>query len=81
MPATWEEKTVAWFKATWKERTAARGTNIDWVNPEYRICWSEVWVKMTEFGYRFRNAVDARTDWDEVFKAHGLKKFTERNAT
>lgn len=43
----------AWINAEFARRTAAveAGTaDLDWVVPEYRVSWSEVWSKAEELG-------------------------------
>lgn len=42
----WATRAAAWYRKEWERRTEAirdgQSTNIDWLDPEYRICWSEV---------------------------------------
>lgn len=64
-----EQALLDWYHETWAYRTENRNDDINWVDPEYRITWTEVLAKADQLGaLTGMNAVDRRLRWDELLK-------------
>lgn len=66
----WAANAAAWREREFAARTAAvkaGSSNIDWIDPDYRVSWSEILHHCPP--PRNINAVDVRLAFDEALKA------------
>jgi len=60
-----ENELIKWFDEQYamRSRAVAEGTaKLDWYPEEYRVSWTEIWMKAEELGIK-RNVVDFRLWW------------------
>ena len=59
---------VDWYNHEWRRRTAAVAHDdaaLDWIDPDYRVSWSEFTAKAEELGWT-GNPVDLRLWWHSL---------------